>query len=807
MPKNKMTVMEQYYNLKRENADSILFFRLGDFYEMFDEDARIASQELNLTLTSRTKSKTPMCGIPHHSSESYIARLIKAGHKVAIAEQTGTPEKGEIIRREVVRIVTPGTVIEESMLEHGKSNFLCAVTKIAKDYGICFLDLSTAKLHITQLPTKNFLQNLKSELERFRPSEVLVSSDIMTTPELSKSLKNYDSFRLEQYCQPFNFEKDVYNLKLYFDTNALDSFDDVKYSAALSALKTALFYIKHNIVSEKITFEKVDFYTKNDYMHLPSNTIKNLELLENLQTREKSGSLLWVLDNCKTAMGKRLLREWIASPLRNKNLIDARLSCIENLIGGPQSLQNLQNLVDGVSDIERLQSRILYRKSSANCLISLKNTLKIIPEIKQVLTNFDAELLQKASKNLDDCTDITNLIESAIDDDLVMAPNSSSGIIKQGFSREIDEIRADLENAEEILSTICESERKKTGIRTLKVGFNKIFGYYFEAKNSWKHLVPDYFEQKQTLANSERYITKELDETQSKLMGAKERIIALEENILEQIHENIVENLSRIKTNANVLAFLDVSASLAKVALMQHFVKPKIVSGTKTELIAHRHPVVENIINVPFVPNDTLFDDVCKCQIITGPNMAGKSTYMRAVAIVTLLAHIGSFVPAHSAKVGICDAIYTRIGASDDLSTGKSTFMMEMSECAEIINSATNQSLLIFDEVGRGTSTYDGMSIAKAILEYTADENKIGARTMFATHYHEITELEEKYDSVKNFNVLVEKNQGEIVFLYKIAPGAANKSYGIEVAKLAGIPLEITSNAKNILQGLEKADD
>ncbi len=803
-------MMAQYLEIKKDYPDTILFFRLGDFYEMFFDDALLASSVLELTLTARSYSKgekAPMCGVPFHSAENYIARLVTKGYKVAICEQVEDPATAKgIVKRDVIRIITKGSIIENTLLDESKNNYLAVIYMNENGAGLCFTDVSTGIVNLTHFEDKNTLDNnIMNELGTFTPSEIVLNSPCAE----NKTIASFISKRIEASCEMppesyFDYE-DCYRVCLeHFSEEKMTKFGFVSDAKAVVAVGVTLKYLKNVQKNDLQNIREVNFYSDKQFMKLDYGTLRNLEITQSMRTGEKKGSLLWVLDKTSTAMGKRLLRNWLEKPLVSVAQITRRHNAVSELTHDNTKLSELTEKFGSVFDIERLITRVMFESANAKDLNSLKQTLECIPEIKLMLYDCKSAFLRQQFLNLDVLEDVRSLIHASIDED---APFSirEGGMIKSGFNAELDELRRIQQGGKEFILDIELREKERTGIPKLKIGYNRVFGYYIEITNSYKELVPEDYIRKQTLANCERYITQELKELESKVLGAQERIVKLEYEIFCQIRHEVAKQYSRIKATAGALAVTDVLCSLANVALRNNYVCPTILDGTAIKIRDGRHPVVEAVLeDSPFVPNDTYMDcDKERCAIITGPNMAGKSTYMRQVALICLMAQAGSFVPASSAELSIVDSIFTRVGASDDLATGQSTFMVEMNEVSNILKNADKNSLIILDEVGRGTSTFDGMSIARAVLEYIADKKKIGAKTLFSTHYHELTELEGLLDGVNNYNICVKKRGDTITFLRRIVKGPADGSYGIEVAKLAGIPGSVVSRARVILKELE----
>lgn len=802
-------MMQQYLKIKEENNDSILFFRLGDFYEMFFDDAKLASKELELTLTGRDcglEERAPMCGVPYHSCESYIARLVQKGYKVAICEQMEDPSKAKsIVQRDIVRVVTPGTVIETSMLDESRNNYICAIYSEKKNVAMCFCDISTGELYVTDFKGKDCVDKIKSQLMSYNPREILLGGDVVEYKELPSFIKDKLSTTVEM-LDDSNFAlmtcEDIVKNQFIEDYSLIE---DKK--LIVCALGGLISYLKDTQKNGLERINHINLFSENQFMKLDFNTQRNLELTQTMLTKEKRGSLLWVLDKTKTSMGKRLLRSWIEKPLMNVTKIINRQSAVEEIVNETVLRLDLTAALVGIFDIERLMTNIVYGSAKGRELRSLASAIEKLPIIKKLLENCDSSLLKQLYKKLDTLEDIYKLIDDAIVEEPPFSVKEG-GIIKRGYNEELDRVSEDMNNSTGILSKIEEEQRALTNIPKLRIGYNRVFGYYIEVTNSYKDMVPENYIRKQTLTNCERYITEELKNVEGRILGAKDKAIALEYKIFDDIRKQVAGELERIQQTASAIAELDVLNSLANVAADNRYVRPDVNLKDNIILKDSRHPVVEQLLNgAPFVPNDVYLNCTAnRVAIITGPNMAGKSTYMRQVALIVLMAQIGSFVPASSAEIGIVDSIFTRVGASDDLASGQSTFMVEMSEVANIVSNATSKSLLILDEIGRGTSTFDGMSIARAVLEYVADKKKLGAKALFATHYHELTVLEEVIEGVNNYNIAVKKKGDDITFLRRIVPGGADDSYGIEVAKLAGIPDYITNRAKEILSELESGN-
>ena len=803
-------MMKQYFQIKEQNKDCILFYRLGDFYEMFYEDAKIASRELELTLTGRDcgqEERAPMCGVPFHSCEGYIARLVAKGYKVAICEQTEDPKTAKgLVKRDIIRVITPGTVMEQSMLEEGKNNYISCLYAEQKIIGLCFCDISTGELYVTEITGKDAANILANQLSSYSPREILLGGDIIKIKSLPGFIKSKLSAGVEM------LEDDRFSLAVCTKTVQKqfgEEYEAIKDKPVLVSTVGALIaYLKETQMSGLERISHMELYSEAQYMRLDFNTQRNLELTQTMLTKEKRGSLLWVIDKTKTAMGKRLMRSWLEHPLMNISKINNRQSAVEELVGDTVLRLELTENLTGIFDIERLMTRMVYGSANARDLRSLCAAIQNLPKISQLLAPCHSTYLKLVYNNLDLLEDIHKLIDDAI----VESPPFTvreGGMIKSGFNKELDTVVSDMTDSKDILAKIETEERDKTGIPKLRVGYNKVFGYYIEVTNSYKSQVPAEYIRKQTLTNCERYITPALKDVESRILGAKDRSVAMEYAIFDGIRVRVADNLERIQKTARALAALDVITSLANVASDNRYVRPEVTQSSVIHIKNSRHPVVEALLkDAPFVPNDVHLDSRGdRVAIITGPNMAGKSTYMRQIALIVLLAQMGSFVPVSTAQIGIVDSIFTRVGASDDLASGQSTFMVEMSEVAHIVKSATSKSLLILDEIGRGTSTFDGMSIARAVLEYCADKKKLGAKTLFATHYHELTVMEQLLDGVKNYNIAVKKRGDDITFLRRIIPGGADDSYGIEVAKLAGVPNSIIQRAKEVLAELESGKE
>lgn len=803
-------MMEQYFEIKSQYPDMLLFFRLGDFYEMFFDDAKTASEELDLVLTGRDcgqEERAPMCGVPFHSADNYIAKLVNRGYKVAICEQLEDPKlvKG-LVKRDVVRIITPGTVIEGSMLDDAVNNYLCCICRNEKETGLCFADVSTAEFHLTSIKGENAQEQIIDKLSAYQPREVLVNSSALDFQQVADFIKTRLGTKVQLLDdEKFDFEECTNLILETLKKEEISSLSLGSSRAVVCALGAVIDYLKTVQKKDEIeTPADIDYFDNEEYMKLDMSARRNLELTKSMMTGDKKHSLLWVIDKTKTAMGKRMIRNWIERPLMSVSLISKRQNAVGELFDRPEMRDKVRSALIGISDIERLMTRIAYSTANAKELKSLQATLEKFPEIKALVSDASTALLKEINSNIDLLTDVKELIETAISDEPPFTVREG-GMIKDGYNAEIDELKSIINDGASIIASIEARQREETGIPKLKVGYNRVFGYYIEVTNSYKDMVPDTYIRKQTLTNCERYITQELKDLEGKILGAKDRVIALEYEVFCKVRNEVSAEVVRIQKTAKALAMLDTLASLAEVAVTNNYVCPHINNNGVIDIKDGRHPVVEALMNGGiFVPNDTsLNKDDNRCMIITGPNMAGKSTYMRQIALIVLLAQVGSFVPARSAEIGIVDAIFTRVGASDDLASGRSTFMVEMSEVAAILKNATQNSLIILDEIGRGTSTFDGMSIARAVLEFVCKKKTLGAKTLFATHYHELTAMEGMLDGVSNYSIAVKKRGDDITFLRRIVRGGADESFGIEVAKLAGVPDSVVKRAKVILKELE----
>ncbi len=800
-------MMKQYLEIKEANKDSILFFRLGDFYEMFFDDAILMSKELELTLTGKDcglEERAPMCGIPYHAVDTYISRLIKKGYKIAICEQIEDPKLAKgLVKREIVRVVTPGTVTDAVMLDEKNNNYICSIYKLGNNFGFANADVSTGEISCTEFLGINSFFNLLDEIARIKPSEMIVS------PLMFESKSEIDAIRKRFGLYISNLNEEFFNREMAIELikKQIDNFTENKerFSMAYVATGALLKYLIEIQKTSLLHINHLEVYESDKFMKIDISSRRNLEITETLRDKNKKGSLLWVLDNTNTAMGARLLHSWVDRPLIDVNNINERLNAVEFLKNNPIMRSDIIEKLNKIYDIERLTGRVVYGSANARDLVALKLSLKMLPELKGILEKIDDGLIKKLVSNVDLLTDVVELIEKAIIDEAPISTKEGN-LIKTGYNEEVDKLRYIGSNGKNIIAELESKERERTGIKNLKIAFNKVFGYYIEVTRSYFDLVPPEYIRKQTLADKERYIIQELKELEETIMGAEEKIISLEYDLFCEVRNFVALQVERLQKTATVIANVDVLVSLSETADKNNYVKPVVDDCGIIEIKDGRHPVVEKCISEgEFVPNDTFLDfDDNKINIITGPNMAGKSTYMRQVALITLMAQIGSFVPADFAKIGIADRIFTRVGASDDLAMGQSTFMVEMSEVANILNNATSNSLIILDEIGRGTSTFDGLSIAWAVVEHISE--KIHARTLFATHYHELTELENKIEGVKNYCISVKEKGEDVIFLRKILRGGADGSYGIHVAKLAGVPYAVVNRAKEVMKQLEDAD-
>ena len=802
-------MMQQYMAIKEQYKDCILFYRLGDFYEMFYDDALTASRELEITLTGKNcgqEERAPMCGVPYHAVDVYLNKLVAKGYKVAICEQAEDPKQAKgIVKREVIRIVTPGTNLSQQALDEGRNNYLMCLVYDDNQFGLAITDISTGDFYTTEVAT---LKELYDEIHRFSPSEIICNESFYMSgaslddfkDRLHVSVSTLDTWYMDEAVS-------VQKIKEHFKVASLDGLGLTDFPSGTLAVGALLLYLYETQKNTLDNLTKITPYRSGGYMIIDSATNRNLELIETLREKQKKGSLLWVLDKTKTAMGARLMRNWIEQPLIEKKKITARQDAVEELYNDMITREEIREYLNAVYDLERLVTRISYRTANPRDLIAFKTSLGMIPPVKQLLSQAKSAELKEIDERMDCLEDIYDLIEKSIQDEPPIMIREG-GMIKEGYNEDVDKFRLSRTEGKTWLAELEAREKEKTGIKNLRVRYNKVFGYYLEVTNSYKELVPEDWTRKQTLANAERYITPELKELEDMILGAEDKLAALEYDLYCEVRDSIGEQVVRIQETAKAIAHLDVLASLACVAQSNDYVRPSINTKGVIDIQGGRHPVVEKMNNNQmFIDNDTYLDNKNhRISIITGPNMAGKSTYMRQSALIVLMAQIGSFVPAKSANIGIVDRIFTRVGASDDLASGQSTFMVEMTEVANILRNATSRSLLILDEIGRGTSTFDGLSIAWAVVEHISNPKLLGAKTLFATHYHELTELEGKLDSVNNYCIAVREQGDDIIFLRKIIRGGADKSYGIQVARLAGVPDSVIDRAKEISGWLEETD-
>ena len=802
-------MMQHYLKTHEEYKDCILFYRLGDFYEMFFEDAVLVSKELELTLTGKscgTEERAPMCGIPYHAAETYLTRLVKKGYKVAICEQVEDPKLAKgMVKREVTRVVTPGTTLDAQALDESKNNYIMCIAYIGEYYGISAADITTGDYYVTEVDSE---RKLLDELNKYQPSEIICNEAFYISGIDMDDIKNRLGivvFSMDAWY--FSDETAQTTLKNHFKMNDLSGLGLIDYESGIIAAGALLKYLYETQKTTLDNLVTIHPYTTGKFMIIDSSTRRNLELVETLREKQKRGSLLWVLDKTKTAMGARTLRSYVEQPLIEAEEIEARYDAIAEFNTNAITREEIREYLNPVYDLERLITRVTYQTANPRDLIAFKNSIHMLPPIKMLMSDFRSSLLVQLYEQLDTLDELYDLIEGAIADEPPILLHDG-GILKEGYHEEVDKLRKAKTEGKSWLAELEAKEREKTGIKSMKIKYNKVFGYYLEVTNSFKDMVPDYFTRKQTLANAERYITPELKELEDIILGAEDKLIVLEYELFREVRQKIADEVVRIQKTAKAVAQIDVFTSLAVVAEQNNFCRPKLNSKGIIDIKDGRHPVVEKMIqNEMFVANDTYLDNNSnRISIITGPNMAGKSTYMRQSALIVLMAQIGSFVPAKSAKIGIVDRIFTRVGASDDLASGQSTFMVEMSEVANILRNATQNSLLILDEIGRGTSTFDGLSIAWAVVEHISNPKLLGAKTLFATHYHELTELEGKISSVNNYCIAVKEKGDDIVFLRKIIKGGADKSYGIQVAKLAGVPDSVIERAKEIVEELTNND-
>ena len=804
-------MMQRYLETKEQYKDCILFYRLGDFYEMFFDDAITAARELEITLTGKDcgqEERAPMAGVPHHAAEMYISRLIAKGYKVAICEQLEDPKTAKgIVKRGVIRVVTPGTIVESNMLEERKNNYIMSIFKSGIYFGISVCDISTGEFYAAEIKDNNNFPQLLDEIARYSPSELVINSNLADcTEEMSKIRERFNAYITRFQDKFFDTKPDIIKLRFNLvDTNQKPIENIEERSFAVASINALIEYIEQTQMTSLDHINKITIYQISKYMSLDINARRNLEITEKMRDKSKKGTLLWVLDKTSTSMGGRHLRRWLNDPLIDTLEINRRLEAVKELKENVMLRGDVIDNLKKVYDIERLAGKMAYGNANARDMITLKNSLARLPEVKSVLQNCNAPMLKDIYENLDELQDIHDLIEKSIVEDPPMTVKDG-GIIKMGYNEEVDKLKTATTEGKNWIIQLEAEEREKTGIKNLKVGFNKVFGYFIEVTKSNLDQVPERYIRKQTLTNAERYITEELKNLENQILGAEEKVVILEYDLFTKIREEIAKNIVRLQKTATMVSTLDVLASFAQVAEDMNYCMPQVDNSGVIDIKGGRHPVIEKMLGAgEFVENDTYLDkDENRLSIITGPNMAGKSTYMRQVALITLMAQVGSFVPAEEAKIGVVDKIFTRVGASDDLSMGQSTFMVEMMEVATILKEATPNSLVILDEIGRGTSTYDGLSIAWAVAEYIANKEKCGAKTLFATHYHELTELEEKIEGVKNYSIAVKEKGEDIIFLRKIVRGGTDESYGIHVARLAGVPKMVTEEANKILKSLER---
>ena len=802
-------MMQHYIKTKEEYEDCILFYRLGDFYEMFFEDAETVSKELELTLTGKDcglAERAPMCGVPFHAADNYINRLVEKGYKVAICEQMEDPKKAKgIVKREVIRVVTPGTNLYTQALDETKNNYIMSVAYISNRFGIAFADVTTGAFMVTEVEK---LRNLLDEIYKFSPAELICNEAFCMSGVDLEELRNRLHLSVSA-LDNWYFDDDLCQrtLKDHFHVGTLEGLGLKDYDCATIAAGALLTYLLETQKNSLDHMRKITPYITDKYMLIDSSTRRNLELTETMREKEKRGSLLWVLDKTKTAMGARMLRSFIEQPLIEEEAINQRLDAVEEINRQEMDREEIREYLGPVYDLERLISRVSYQSANPRDLIAFKTSIGMIPHIRRLLGQFQSEELKKVYEDMDELQDLYQVLDKAIVEDPPLAMKEG-GIIKDGYDQQIDDYRQAKTKGKTWLAELEAEEKEKTGIKNLKIKYNKVFGYYLEVTNSFKDMVPDYYTRKQTLTNAERYITPRLKELEDMILGAEDKLYALEYDRFAEIRNMIAGEVERIQKTARAIAKLDAYLSMALVASRNQYVRPKINTRGIIDIKDGRHPVVEKMItNDMFIPNDTYLDNgKNRISVITGPNMAGKSTYMRQTALIVLMAQIGSFVPAEKAKIGVVDRIFTRVGASDDLASGQSTFMVEMTEVANILRNATSKSLLILDEIGRGTSTFDGLSIAWAVIEHISNTKLLGAKTLFATHYHELTELEGKIPGVNNYCIAVKEKGDDIVFLRKIIKGGADKSYGIQVAKLAGVPETVIQRAKELVEELSDAD-
>ena len=802
-------MMQHYLKTHEEYKDCILFYRLGDFYEMFFDDAKVVSKELELTLTGKNcgaEERAPMCGIPYHAAETYLTRLVKKGYKVAICEQVEDPKLAKgMVKREVTRVVTPGTTLNAQALDETKNNYIMCIAYIGDHYGISSADITTGDYYVTEVDSE---RKLLDEVNKYQPTEIICNEAFYISGIDIDDMKNRMGiviYSLDAWY--FSDETAQMTLKDHFKVRDLEGLGLADYDSGVVAAGALLKYLYETQKTTLSNLVAIHPYTTGKFMIIDSSTRRNLELVETLREKQKRGSLLWVLDKTRTAMGARTLRSFVEQPLIERTEIEERYDAIDEFNTNAITREEIREYLNPVYDLERLITRVTYQTANPRDLIAFRNSIHMLPPIKTLMSDFQSPLLKRLYEQLDTLDELYELIERSIAEEPPLTLHDG-GILKEGYNEEVDRLRKAKTDGKSWLADLEAKEREKTGIKNLKIKYNKVFGYYLEVTNSFKDLVPDYFTRKQTLANAERFITPELKELEDVILGAEDKLIVLEYELFREVRQKVADEVVRIQKTAKAVAQIDVFASLATVAEQNNYCRPKLNEKGLIDIKDGRHPVVERMIqNEMFVANDTYLDNGSnRVSIITGPNMAGKSTYMRQSALIVLMAQIGSFVPAKSAKIGIVDRIFTRVGASDDLASGQSTFMVEMSEVANILRNATSNSLLILDEIGRGTSTFDGLSIAWAVVEHISNPRLLGAKTLFATHYHELTELEGKLNSVNNYCIAVKEKGDDIVFLRKIVKGGADKSYGIQVAKLAGVPDNVIERAKEIVEELSNND-
>lgn len=802
-------MMQHYLKTHEEYKDCILFYRLGDFYEMFFDDAKVVSKELELTLTGKScgaEERAPMCGIPYHAAETYLTRLVKKGYKVAICEQVEDPKLAKgMVKREVTRVVTPGTTLNAQALDETKNNYIMCIAYIGDHYGISSADITTGDYYVTEVDSE---RKLLDEVNKYQPTEIICNEAFYISGIDIDDMKNRMGiviYSLDAWY--FSDETAQMTLKDHFKVGDLEGLGLADYDSGVVAAGALLKYLYETQKTTLSNLVAIHPYTTGKFMIIDSSTRRNLELVETLREKQKRGSLLWVLDKTRTAMGARTLRSFVEQPLIERTEIEERYDAIDEFNTNAITREEIREYLNPVYDLERLITRVTYQTANPRDLIAFRNSIHMLPPIKTLMSDFQSPLLKRLYEQLDTLDELYELIERSIAEEPPLTLHDG-GILKEGYNEEVDRLRKAKTDGKSWLADLEAKEREKTGIKNLKIKYNKVFGYYLEVTNSFKDMVPDYFTRKQTLANAERFITPELKELEDVILGAEDKLIVLEYELFREVRQKVADEVVRIQKTAKAVAQIDVFASLATVAEQNNYCRPKLNEKGLIDIKDGRHPVVERMIqNEMFVANDTYLDNGSnRVSIITGPNMAGKSTYMRQSALIVLMAQIGSFVPAKSAKIGIVDRIFTRVGASDDLASGQSTFMVEMSEVANILRNATSNSLLILDEIGRGTSTFDGLSIAWAVVEHISNPRLLGAKTLFATHYHELTELEGKLNSVNNYCIAVKEKGDDIVFLRKIVKGGADKSYGIQVAKLAGVPDNVIERAKEIVEELSNND-